>query len=168
MWMMSVLVCFAIAVGGHTVLNRSVLRGSFVVKYLAWGGVLGIALAGQMFWRHGVALETWAALLLYACVSEFYLFVCALVATSVSVSLLIALHERSLTRKEIDGVCSPATMVDDRFEWLVANRFLERQQSGYRLTNRGQLLVVVFGRLRRWLRLEGPVGSVNRAAGRRG
>lgn len=158
-------VCFSMAICGHAVLNRLVLRGSFVVKYLLWGGVLGIALAGQMLWRHGIALETWAALLLYACVSEFYLFVCALVTSSVSVSLLIALRRGSLARKEIDRLCSPATMVEDRFDWLVANGFLERRHSGYTLTKSGQILVVVFGRLRRFFRLERPVGSSNGATG---
>jgi hypothetical protein len=165
MWIISVFVCFSMAVGGYAILNRLVRRGSFVVKYLLCGGVSGIALTGELLWRHGVALETWAALLLYACVSEFYLFVCALVTSSVSVSLLIALRRRSLARNEIDRLCSPATMVADRFDWLVANGFLERRHSGYRLTKRGQIVVVVFGRLRRFFRLERTVGSGNRAAG---
>lgn len=161
---MSVFVCFLFSIGGHVVLNRLPLRGSFVVKYLLWGGAVGIGLTGQMLWRHGVTLETWAALLLYACMSEFYLFACALVTSSVSVSLLMALRQRRLARTEIDRLCSAATMVADRFDWLVANEFLERQHSGYRLTRRGRILVVVFGRLRRCFRLERTVRTENRAA----
>jgi hypothetical protein len=165
MWIISVFACFLMAVAGHVVLNRLVLLGGFVVKYLLCGGGLGIALVAQMLWRQGVALETWAALLLYACVSELYLFVCALVTSSVSVSLLIALRRGSLTRQEIDRLCSPATMVEDRFDWLVATGLLERRHSGYTLTKRGQILVVVFGSLRRFFRLERTVGSGSGAAG---
>jgi predicted transcriptional regulator len=79
--------------------------------------------------------------------------------------VLIALRRGSLARKEIDRLCSPATMVEDRFDWLVANGFLERRHSGYTLTKTGQILVVVFGRLRRFFRLERTVGSGNGAAG---
>lgn len=164
MWIMSVFVWFLMAVGGHVVLNRLPLRGGFLVKYLLWGGLSGVALTGQMLSRHGVAAETWAALLLYACVSEFYLFTVALVTSSISVTLLLALRRRSLVQAELDNLCSPATMVKDRYDWLVANGLLERQPSGYRLTRRGRILVVVFTRLRRCFRLEPPVETENRAA----
>ena len=74
MWGVWVLIYFAVAIAGHAVLCRLPLRGNFVVKFLLVGGLLGVALGAHEVLSHGLAIEAWTALLLYAFACELYIF----------------------------------------------------------------------------------------------
>ena len=152
MWSVWALIYFAVAITGHSVLCWLPLRGNVVVKFLMVGGTLGMALGGQEVLSHGLAIETWAALLLYAFACELYIFLFTLVSSSVSTSLLFLLRAGSFTQMEIDEHYSSTHMVDRRLESLLATGLLLASSSGYVLTDKGRALLAVFKALKRFFR----------------
>lgn len=165
MWAASVAVFFAAAVACHAALCRIPLVGNMIAKFLLAGGLSGLALSVRMLWLHGLGVETWTALLLYACAAELYVFVCALVTSSVSISLLLTLRQKTLTPGEIDRLFTSVSMVEERLQWLLANRLLERRPPGYAVTRTGRTLVATFRMLRGFFRLECSVAAADRGTG---
>ena len=152
MWGVWVLIYFAVAIAGHAVLCRLPLRGNFVVKFLLVGGLLGVALGAHEVLSHGLAIEAWTALLLYAFACELYIFLFTLVSSSVSASLLIMLRTGSFTQMELDEHYSSTLMVDRRLDRLLATGLLGANSSGYVLTDKGRALLAVFKALKRFFR----------------
>lgn len=153
MWALSVLLSLIVAVTGHALACRMPVAGNIVTKFLRIGGLTGLFLGGFEILRHGLSLETWAALLLYGFACELYIFLFTLVSNSVSTSILIALRAGHLTRAEVDRRYSVAYMVNMRMEMLLADGFLRRDPAGYALTPRARVVLYFFKRARRFFRL---------------
>jgi hypothetical protein len=143
------LVAFALTVVLHGVACRLPIGLSVVVKLVAVGGVVGLALAGLLTILFGLSIATVAGLATFALACELYIFCFTLILSSVSAIWLRRLHKGSIEREALAEAYSPAWMVDTRLERLVDNGFLNRTEAGYRLTDKGRGLMETFKKLRR-------------------
>ncbi len=148
MWAIWAVVYLCVAVAVHMVVCRLPMEWNIVAKFLGVGGFLGLSLVVHEIWLYGIRIEAISALLLYACLCELYIFLFALVSSSISVSLLIRLRSGDLTLKDIDSLYSNAFMVEQRLEKLLATGLVHRRPQGYVVTEQGRRLVRCFGVLR--------------------
>jgi len=139
---------FAAAVALHAIWSRLSPRPSVVVKFVVVGGVTGLVLHGHLLAVSGLTIGTLAGLLVFALVSELYIFCFTLIISSVSAIWLRRLHRGSIETAALAEAYSPTWMVDTRLDRLVENGFLARDGDGYRLTEKGRSLIGTFGRLR--------------------
>jgi hypothetical protein len=139
---------FAAAVALHAIWSRLSPRPSVVVKFVVVGGVTGLVLLGHLLAVSGLTIGTLAGLLVFALVSELYIFCFTLIISSVSAIWLRRLHRGSIETAALAEAYSPTWMVDTRLDRLVENGFLARDGDGYRLTEKGRSLIGTFGRLR--------------------
>ena len=140
---------FAIAVVLHAIWCRLSGRLSVVVKFVAVGGVVGLATAAHLLSAFGASVSTLAGLLVFALACELYIFLFTLILSSVSAIWLRRLHRGSIDARTLAEAYSPAWMVDSRVQRLVDNGFLVQDDSTYRLTEKGRGMIQTFGRLRR-------------------
>ena len=152
----SVFMYFAVAVAGHAVLCRTRFVGNIVTKFLAVGGLLGVALIGHNVFVQGLGVETWPAVLAYGFGCELYIFLFTLVGSSVSASLLLTLGTGTLPQTEIDKLYSNTYMVERRIDNLLAAGLLGVTRSGYLVTAKGQSLLAVFRTLHRFFKHAKP------------
>jgi hypothetical protein len=151
-WAAAVIVCFGIAVAAHAVMCRWPVTANSVEKFLAIGAVGGLLLGGHQLWWSGLAIDSWAAVLLYALACELYIFLFTLVLSSVSASILLALRTGSLTEPEIERATNSTHMVETRLDRLRATGLLGRGGAGAAVTDKGRLLLAGFRGLRRFFR----------------
>ena len=140
---------FAAAIVLHAVWCRASSWPSVVVKFVAVGGVVGLALLGHLVASNGfLTTGTLAGLLVFALASELYIFLFRLILCSVTAIWLRRLYRSPIPTSALGDVYSPAWMVESRMERLVENGFLVRDGETYRLTEKGRSLIGTFGRLR--------------------
>jgi hypothetical protein len=149
MAVMLALLAFGLTVLLHAVACRRPLKLSVVVKMVAVGGVVGLALAGLLLVLYGLSTPTLAGLVTFALACELYIFSFTLILSSVSAIWLRRLHRGAVDSEALAEAYSPAWMVDTRLERLAENGFLDRTDGGYRLTEKGRGLIRTFGKLRR-------------------
>ena len=132
----------------HAAWCRASARPSTVVKFVAVGGLVGLALLGHLFATEGMTHRTLAGLLVYGLASELYIFCFTLIISSVSAIWLRRLYRGGIEEDALAEAYSPTWMVESRLDRLVENGFLVRTDDGYRLTEKGRGLIGTFGRLR--------------------
>jgi len=152
MWLMLTLSCFVIALFAHAVLCRMSLRIDFVAKSLLVGVPAGMALGIALVADCGIDIRTVSGLVLYAFLFELYIFFFTLVSTSVSVSLLIKLHDGSLDAGEIASLYSSNTMVEGRFEKMLGVKLITCSEGGYSVTRKARCLLTVYRTIRYFFR----------------
>ncbi|OAI39517.1 hypothetical protein AYO40_05645 [Planctomycetaceae bacterium SCGC AG-212-D15] len=140
----------------HAMLVRLPIRGNSVAKYLGAGGAAALALTVHLLLVCGPGIKTFAALALFAFVSELYIFLFTMVASSVSVRLLLTLREGSRTTTEIDAVYDSSNMVQDRIGRLLDVGLLVRMGDSCRLSPQGERLLRTFSILRQFFRHSCP------------
>src|SRR4051794_2223388 len=141
------LMAFMVTVAAHAIVCRLPIGLSVVVKLVAVGGVVGLALAGLLAILFGLSIATLAGLVTFALACELYIFLFTLILSSVSAIWLRRLHRGSIETEALAEAYSPAWMVDTRLERLAENGFLDRTETGYRLTEKGRGLMETFKRL---------------------
>jgi hypothetical protein len=153
MWFMELCGAFAGAVLFHAIVCRIELPLDRVVRFLAVGSVVGLALLGVLSAQYGLmAVETWAALLGYAFACELYIFLFTFTISSISANLLMSLHRRVLTVQEVDRIYDSQRMVAQRLERLLSSGFLEWQGTQLQVTSKGLRFLGVLGALRGFFR----------------
>jgi hypothetical protein len=149
-WLVSSVIAFAAAVVLHAGLVRVVGSANKVVAFLATGGLVGLALGGyELAAGTHTTLEMLAALLIYALACELYIFVFTLVASSVSVAVVLALDREPLSEDALEHRYSGHAMVEARVGGLITAGCLERRDGLCVVTRRGRTLALIFERLRR-------------------
>jgi hypothetical protein len=143
------LMAFGLTVVLHAVVCRLPIGLSVVVKLVAVGGLVGLALAVLLAILVGVSIPTLAGLATFALACELYIFCFTLILSSVSAIWLRRLYRGSIETQALAEAYSPAWMVDTRLERLADNGFLDRTEAGYRLTEKGRGLMETFKKLRR-------------------
>ena len=136
----------------HAIYCRMPSGMNRVIKFLATGGICGIFLAGFGFATRGARSEVFAGLLLYALMSELYIFLFTFVRSSISARLLLALSSKILAQAEVERLMDGRVLVHARVEDLAATGLLARCPSGYAVTKKGMMLVRVFRDLRTFFR----------------
>ena len=149
MWAALAIGAFAVAVVCHLVIVRAPLPFSIVIRYLMAGGVTGAALLALLLVLYGVSGEAFAGAMIFAFLSELYIFFFTLVISSVSVSWMLYLRAGDMAEAEVSRIYNSQRMVTFRLEQLVRNGFATEQDGQYALTPTGQLVVTWFIRLRR-------------------
>jgi hypothetical protein len=149
-WLVSAVVAFTAAVLLHAAVVRVACRTNRVLGFLAAGGVTALALvAWELAATTHRPLEILTALAVYALACELYIFVFTLVASSVSVAVLLALDPSPLSEDAIGQRYSARSMVEARIDGLVSAGCLDVKDGQCVLTARGRTLVTTFERLRR-------------------
>jgi hypothetical protein len=152
MWVVLTLAYLAAAIALFAGVSRLVRIGNPLVKFLGASGLCGVGLALHCLATFGLGTKMLAALLLYSCICELYIFLFGMVSSSVSASLLLALRQASLTDVQIEERYSNEYMVGNRLAKLERTGLLARDGAGYMLTAKGRLLVRRFSALRRFFR----------------
>ena len=139
---------FVAAVALHAIWCRLSARPAVVVKFVAVGAVVGLALLGHLLATEGLTHRTLAGLLVFGLASELYIFCFTLIISSVSAIWLRRLHRGSIETAALAEAYSPAWMVEVRLDRLVENGFLARDGEAYHMTEKGRGLIGTFGKLR--------------------
>jgi hypothetical protein len=160
MWAALALGYLLAAIALFAALSRLRLPGNLLLKFLCVGSLGGLGLAAHGLVAFGPGTKTLAALLLYACACELYVFLFTMVSSSVSASLLIALRQGSLTEAQIADGYSDQYMVDNRIAKLIRAGLLARDDAGFLLTAKGRLVVSRFAALRRFFRHGAPADAL--------
>ncbi len=149
MWVFLVFGYFAIALVGHWILCNRVSSGSIFSKFLWVGGLVGLVLSAHTVFRYGIEEETFAIILVYAFLAEFYIFFFSMISGSISVSLLLALEGGSSTRNNLGKVYAGSDMVLRRLKKLYETGLLMKEGAAYIVTAKGQRILELFC----WLRV---------------
>ncbi|MGE3913925.1 MAG: hypothetical protein AB7K36_31565, partial [Chloroflexota bacterium] len=149
MWAILALAAFTVAVICHLVLVRLPLPFSNVIRYLLAGGTIGGGLVLLLLVFYGLSGEAFAGALIFAFLSELYIFFFTLVISSVSVSLMLYLRTGDMPEAEVSRIYDSRRMVTFRLEQLVRNGFATERDDTYALTPTGEFVVTWFLRLRR-------------------
>jgi len=158
-WLAWSLLAFVVAVAGHALLCRLLRRGSTVVKFLAVGLPVGLALLAVLAGQDGLSPQLLAGALVYALLSELYLFLFTLAANSVSLAILRRLVDAPLAPERIAADYDSAAMVERRLDQLQAGGLLVREGSAYRVTPQGAGMARSFARLRHVFRHQAEPGE---------
>lgn len=148
MWAALALGAFGVAVVAHLLTVRLPLPLSIVIRYLLVGGLVGLGLVVTLLTLYGVSGEAFAGAMIFAFLSELYIFFFTLVISSVSVSLMLYLREAPMDEAEIGRIFSSQRMVAFRLEQMVRNGFATEQDGRYALTPYGKSMVYWFVTLR--------------------
>ena len=134
---------FAAAVICHAVWRRAfpgrTAVFTFILSGVSWGGVMAAAL----YARYDLAI-TLTALLLYGLACELYLFVFTLSSHSVSAKLLAVLGNGPRRTIDLERVCDPHRMVQQRKTQMVQTGLLAGVASDYHLTDKGRRVLRTF------------------------
>ena len=149
MWAALALGAFLVAVICHLIVARLPLPFSIVIRYLLVGGLVGVGLVVLLLTLYGVSGEAFAGTMIFAFLSELYIFFFTLVISSVSVSLMLYLRETPMDEAEISRIFSSQRMVAFRLEQMVRNGFATERDGQYALTASGRQMVYWFVTLRR-------------------
>src|SRR6266567_6188643 len=102
MWFVSSLGFWFLAVTVHAVLCRLPLPFGAVARFFIAGTVAGICLSFLVCTSYGIySSETFAALLAFGFLCEFYLFLSTLAMASISSTLLLLLRGKALQEREL-------------------------------------------------------------------
>jgi ABC-type transport system involved in multi-copper enzyme maturation permease subunit len=141
-----------LAIGLHALATRLPPSGASVLKFVGIASIVGVLQVGGLFGIGTSVSTTVASVLVYAFLTELYLFLFTLVSSSVTVSLLLFLSERSANPVGLlVEIADPGEMVERRVEKLTANGLVMRGRP-LALTERGRKLLGVFTGLNRFFR----------------
>ena len=147
MWPIVSVAAFATSVLVHAVTMRLVEQARAVAAFVAICGAMGAALVGYCARSYGLTPATLAAILTYAFVCEFYIFLFTLVGNSVSFGLLAKLARQPLKPADIAGFYRAEGMIDRRFEQLERANLITPGPVVFTLTRRGKGVVRIFSLL---------------------
>ena len=150
MWFALSAICFSVAVVTHAAVARWRPEGGRVFQFVV-SGALGASLLWALYRIADVpSIERLVGLIAYGFNCELYIFLFTLVASSVSVSILVA----RAAGRESGVTLQPNEMVERRLAMLVSRGFLRRDGEMYELAEKGRTIVAWHGRLRRFFRHE--------------
>jgi hypothetical protein len=153
MWLLAPLVGFLVAVLFHAAVGRLPLIPNSVLRFLATGGLVGLVLLVLLATRDGLFSPAFATgILIYAFLSELYIFLFTFTLSSVSANLLARLQRRPLMPEEVAELYSGRNMTAARIARMVDSGFLASGQVGLELTAAGERTVRSYERLRRLFR----------------
>jgi hypothetical protein len=132
---------FTLAALAHTFLTRLVRYGSSIAKFFVAGSLLGLVLTVHLYLTAPSLIRTAAGIATYALACELYLFLFTLVASSVSVQLLIALHSSPLTCEQAIALGDGKRLVAERLHRLSTSGLLFDDYGTWRLSAQAQRLV---------------------------
>lgn len=155
-WLFWSLLAFLAAIGLHALLCRLSRGGSTVKKYLAVGMPVGLVLLALLAWTQGLSPQLLAGGLVFALLSELYLFLFTLAANSVTLAILRRLGRAPMDPAGIASEYDSTAMVARRLDQLQAGGLLAFTDQAYRATPQGARLARLFARLRRLFRHEMP------------
>ena len=138
------LAAFALAVLLHGLAMRAPMRLDSVRRFLMVGIPLGLGLTAFSLSRFGLTLPGFAAILLYAMLSELYMFCFTLVLSSVSATMLIMLRNGPVQASALASVYEPREMVKLRLDRLLRTGFIERVSGSFFVTGKGKRLHRMF------------------------
>jgi hypothetical protein len=150
------MVMFSGVVLVHAVMGRIPRPGNSVFRFLAIGAAAGLALAVGLVRGHVTAVETVAALLVYALSCELYLFTFTMTIGSISAHLLITLSHGEKTLAELELSCASRAMVEKRIARLVSAGLLVPVDTRFAVTGRGGRLAGFFRAFRVFFRHPSP------------
>jgi hypothetical protein len=140
---------FSAAVIGHALWRRAfpgrTAVFTFIFSSVFWAGVIS-AIAYERY-ELTIALTT---SLLYGLACELYLFVFTLSSHSVSARLLAVLGDGPRRTIDLERVCDPNRMVQQRKIQMVQTGLLAGEASDYHLTDKGRRVLRTFDRLNRF------------------
>lgn len=137
----------------HAAACRLGLRADRVIRFLAGGAAMGLLLLLLTSKRYGwFAVETVAALLVYASLCELYLFLFTMTISSISANLLVRLRSGDMTLSEIEQRYDSQKMVRDRLDRLEGTGFLRYDGGRILIAGKGARFLSVFRSLRRFFR----------------
>src|SRR5262245_18853188 len=140
---------FAAAVIAHALWRRAFSGRTAVFTFIIWSAVGAGVVAAIETVRYDMT-SALTALLLYALASELYLFVFTLSAHSVSARLLAVLGKGPRGALDLEHVCDPDRMVQERKTQMLQTGLLSRASSEYRVTDKGRRVLDTFERLHRF------------------
>jgi hypothetical protein len=143
------LAAFAAAVIAHALWRRVFSGRTAVVTFIVWSAIWAGAVAAIEIVRYDLT-SALTALLLYALASELYIFVFTLSAHSVSARLLAVLDNGPRGALDLEDVCDPERMVQERKTQMLQTGLLSRASSEYRVTDKGRRVLDTFERLHRF------------------
>jgi len=152
MWFALAVAYIIAAVLAYGVVARLPLRSNFLFKFLACGGLFWVGLAIHEVAVYGATILTLAALLLFAFVWELYIFLFAMISTSVSVGLLRRVNQAPVSAEQIVQRYSTEFMVESRLDRLVTDGYLRPDGGSYSLTPRAEFVLNSFNILRSFFR----------------
>jgi len=157
MWLASSLASLAAAIALHAGMGRAALIANSVVRFLAAGAALGLALTTWLMVRHGpLSVELWSGTAVYALSCQLYIFLFTLPLGSISANLLLRLSQRPLPLSEVMQLYTGRRMVELRIGRLVGSGFLTREPDGLKLTTVGLTTAVMYERVRLFFRHDQP------------
>ena len=148
MWFFLSVGAFVAAVIVHLIIVRAPLPFSNVIRYLMAGGLVGAALEVTLLVLYGVSGEAFAGAMIFAFLSELYIFFFTLVVSSVSVTLMLHLRDGDIDEAEVSRIYDSRGMVTFRLAQRIRNGFATEQDGQYRLTQAGRTMVFWFVFLR--------------------
>lgn len=149
MWLFSSLLSFLIAVGLHAAAGRLPLIPNSVLRFLAVGTAVGLALVAWLLAAYApLSVEQLTALLVYAFACALYIFLFASTLSSVSANLLLRLLRQPLLPEDVAQLYSGRRMTEVRLERLIGAGFLSAGPEGLALTAVGARTVSAYERLR--------------------
>ncbi len=149
MWLLIILCAFLSTVLFHSLLCR--LNGQFgaVFNFVIVGSVVGILLIVWQIYQYCFwSLHTIGAALIYGFLCELYLFLCAMVLTSISANIIVRLSDAGMNRKQIDHLYNSKQMVLNRLDRLIDVGLLNQDEDNLLLTVKGERLSKIFRLLR--------------------
>jgi len=146
------LICFVGVLLLHALATRLPPARQTVPKVIGIGALVGLGLVAWLFSRYGLAITTWAGLLLFGLLCELYVFCFTLTMNSVSTRLIILLRGGPSSITALALHADRDSLVSRRVDTLVANGFLENGPGGPRVTEKGRRTLKLFGRLRAFFR----------------
>lgn len=150
MWLASGLLFFPAAVGLHAAIGRIPLIANSVMRFLAAGSAVGLALILLLAARYGPSsAELLTGAFAYAFLCALYIFLFTTALSSVSANLLFRLSRQPLLPEDVAQLYSGRRMTEMRIERLIASGFLKLEPQGLALTAAGARTVGTYERLRR-------------------
>lgn len=147
-----VLLYFALAVAFQALIVRARCIRNSVIAFLAAGCVLGLMFIAHAIAQYGMNDRVLVVCLVYAFLSELYIFSFTFVKSSVSTALVMSLVKSPLAESGIDAALGSQNMVEGRLEAMVKTGFLMRCGSGYTVTRQGKFLAQCFSLMKRIFR----------------
>jgi hypothetical protein len=149
MWLASALASFLVAIVLHAVTGRIPLIANAVIRFLAAGGAVGLALIAWLVDRYGLAsAELWSGAAIYAFLCQLYIFLFTMTLGSISANLLVHLSRGPLRLDEVEQLYAGRRMVEFRIARLIGTSLLAHEAEGLALTPRGLRTVAMYRRLR--------------------
>jgi hypothetical protein len=142
MWLLTTMAALLSALLLHVVACR-VRPAAPVTMLLLVGALVGGLLTAALVVT-ATALETFAALVVFALGIESYLFLHGTAANSIGVGLLLRLAERELSLADVRTLYDTHGMVQRRLARLEDSGLIAAFGNGYRVTPKGRRLLALF------------------------